>query len=362
MINGSIVHHGGGAPLVAFTQDQVDLIKATIAKGATDDELRLFVAICQRTGLDPFARQAFCVKRYDKKEKRDVMTVQVSIDGFRLIAERSGTYAGQLGPFWCGADGKWTDVWLSSAAPAAAKAGVLRRDFSEPLWAVATWGQYAQTYPDGNPMPMWARMPALMLAKCAESLALRRAFPAELSGLYTGDEMGRADAEPLQVKPLAGNQRGARRVLPADPTLPETSFSDPGSFDDVTDAEFTEATEPEHVDVESWRATVEAAGTSGELMRLFNRIGTEETNPYRKAGAWRIVAERFLGMIPESIKVEAIQPCVNALSAMLTALNEAAVPKAQRDAHDQTLNRIDERLVWLTSCLPPDDEAEAEGV
>lgn len=207
-----------------ITEDQIALIKRTICKGASDDELNMFVQTAKRLGLDPFARQIFAVQRWDSREGRNVMAIQVSIDGFRLTAERTGKYAGQLGPFWS-ADGKeWVEVWLDAKPPAAAKVGILRKDFSEPLWSVATWEQYKQEGKNGI-TPMWKRMGPLMLGKCCESLGLRRAFPNELSGVYSPEEM--AQAETVDVTPARPAERYVPGGGPAQP--PKAAAAAPAS-------------------------------------------------------------------------------------------------------------------------------------
>lgn len=249
-----------GSDPAAWSEEEKALVSAaglvhTDTNGAQTPAPRPVVAAflqhCARTGLDPFARQIYAIAR--KNRGNLAWTVQISIDGARLIAERTGEYEGQTTPEFTSNGTDWTQVWLSDEQPKAARVGVFRRGFREPLYAIALWDAYA-VYQDewvrgektGNQKlsAMWAKMGPLMLAKCAEMLALRKAFPQDLSGLYSTEEMDQAGGPREVVK---------QAETPAQPMVAERSAP-------------VIATP---VATRDWRAELEAATSLGECSALY---------------------------------------------------------------------------------------------
>lgn len=184
------------APQDAFgkmSKPQIELIKRTVARGASDDELRLFIQVCKGANLNPFLKQVFLVPRWDSKEGREVRAIQVSIDGFRAIAEESGAYAGNDDPIFEGEDTikvgsekatKEIKVPNSARVVVYKMVGGQKCSFT----ATARWSEY---YPGPKMGFQWHMRPYLMLGKCAEALALRKAFPKLLSGMYAQEELDR---------------------------------------------------------------------------------------------------------------------------------------------------------------------------
>lgn len=190
----------------AWTQRQIAALKQLgVSNNVTQADLDIFLAQSKRTGLDPFSNQIYMIGRKQKNKETGQFeikqTIQVSIDGLRLIAHRVAQQCHEVfsmsDTLWADNSGTWHDVWLAPTPPAAAKVSVKRGGgvFS----AVALFKEYAPIY-DGKLNGMWKSKPALMIAKCAEALALRKAFPTDLSGIYTDDEMENAKdySEPVE--------------------------------------------------------------------------------------------------------------------------------------------------------------------
>jgi phage recombination protein Bet len=164
-----------------FDDATVDLIRKTISdprNPLTSDEFALFLEVCRHTGLNPLNREIYAL-RIDGR-----LTVWTGIDGHRRIAQASPRFRGMAGPYYCGPDGKWVDVWIDDRTPpVACRVGVYLPGRQEPTWGIAYYKNYR-----GRKSATWQNQPEHMLAVRAESFALRKCFSRELAGVTLADD------------------------------------------------------------------------------------------------------------------------------------------------------------------------------
>jgi phage recombination protein Bet len=184
------------SPSKHFDESQLNLIKTTICKGASDDELKFFISVCQRTGLDPFSKQIYSIARGGQR------TIQVSIDGLRAIADRTGKYA----------PGKPTIYAHDPNGNLLSATAFVKKQTDDGTWheigVTAFWSEYnAKTN-------VWKQYSYQMLSKCAESLALRKSFPAQLSGLYAKEEISDEELDKATIQTISKNTQKEIDVKP----------------------------------------------------------------------------------------------------------------------------------------------------
>lgn len=205
-------------------RSQIDLIKRTVAKGASDDELKLFIQVCKGANLNPFMKQVFLVPRWDSREGKEIRAIQVSIDGLRAIAEEGGAYAGNEDPTFDGEESVTLESKKVVKHPLSAKVTVYKivEGNRYPFTATARWDEY---YPGAKMGFQWHVRPYLMLGKCAEALALRKAFPKLLSGMYAQEELDRSTGESQPEQNKASGIETIKKVI---------ANSDMDALDDFT--------------------------------------------------------------------------------------------------------------------------------
>lgn len=186
---------------------ELQLIKDTVAKGCDDLQLRLFLHICRKHRLDPLVKQVYCVLWPIDGGKAHEMVVITGINGYRTIAARDhkdfgGTSAAVF-------------TWTTQKTPAGRtipESATVRafRKGGEPTEATVYWDEFAPYDLRHKRADFWNRMPKHMLAKVAESQALRKAFP-DLADIYTEEEM----AQRLQDLTPGGREISIDGVAPS---------------------------------------------------------------------------------------------------------------------------------------------------
>ena len=184
--------------LSAWTPAESALIKTAVGADLTVEEFKTLLLMSAQKGLNPLNDEIWPVK-YGGKTAR--MVLQTSIEGYIKIANKTGKFGG-FGPATVivrDKEGTLREIPLNLWDPdnqvlVRAVARVIHRDYDLPQEYSADYSFYCKSY-DGKPNNFWDKGPLLMLYKCAQAVALRRTFPAELSNLYTEYEMEQAQAD-----------------------------------------------------------------------------------------------------------------------------------------------------------------------
>lgn len=190
-------------PMRRVAAARLDVLRIVDYPDFTDTEWELFIEICNSRRLNPLCRQVRAVRQADPSTGRLSMSIITTIAAFRLIAERTGKYAGQTEPEFCSSDGDWKVVWPDDVRPPfMARVGILRHGSSQPIYGHARWREFAPYRLDAKRQlvldPFWEKMPCNQLAKCAEAGGFRKAFAEDLGGLYTFEEL--ASGGPVQPR------------------------------------------------------------------------------------------------------------------------------------------------------------------
>lgn len=201
----------------------------------------VFLHQCQRTGLDPFARQIYMIGRNEKQPDGSwgkKWTIQTGIEGWRVIrdrAEKREKVRGSLGrAVWYDDDNNEYKVWVRAEAPAACEITYTVKDIAgneTPYTSVLQFREYLQTTKEGKPASQWATKPVHMLEKCTEADVYRKAFPQDFSGVYLDDAMPAPDLDAPADQPQRqrvtaeqARQRAPQTVAGhAEPVTPDAS-------------------------------------------------------------------------------------------------------------------------------------------
>lgn len=202
--NVATLYRGASLQGVSFTPAQLQIIKTSVAPGLIGHEFDLFIEQARLYGLSPIKKQIYGII-YMRRVKNDAtnaweserqLTLITSIQGLRTIAARTGKYRPDDRAT------RYTKAEKTPANPAgieSAEVTVYTQDSSGewyPAIGVADWDEFAPIHgKKGTPTGKWGDMPKLMLAKCAEAQALRRAFPDDIGSLYEQSEMDQAEGE-----------------------------------------------------------------------------------------------------------------------------------------------------------------------